>query len=115
MMNLHADLDRQLSHSVCPGRIVVCSHEQREVTFYTFGGSIESESLSGETVFSLRSTAPIDEETAVFPPSQRPCQHAYPRAELVSENRPLASVPARPPNSTPWDNCQVAFVGLGCR
>ncbi len=59
MMNLHADLKRPLSHSVCPGRIVVRSRQEREVTFYTFGGSIESESLSGETVFSLRSTAPI--------------------------------------------------------
>jgi hypothetical protein len=29
------------------------------MTFYTFGGSLESEVMAGETVFSLRSAAPI--------------------------------------------------------
>jgi len=68
MMKLHADLNQPLSHVVCPGRIVIRSRQEREVTFYTFGGSLESETLAGETVFSLRSTAPVlellpDQET----------------------------------------------------
>jgi hypothetical protein len=59
MMHLHADMNRPLSHVVCPGRIVIRSRQEREATFYTFGGTLESESLPGETVFSLRSAAPV--------------------------------------------------------
>jgi hypothetical protein len=58
-VNLHANLNQQLSHVVCPGRIVISSHQEREATFYTFGGSLESEVLPGETVVSFRSTAPV--------------------------------------------------------
>jgi hypothetical protein len=58
-VNLHANLDQPLSHVLCPGRIVIRSHQEREATFYTFGGSLESESLPGETVFSMRSAAPV--------------------------------------------------------
>ena len=68
-VKLRADLDQSLSHVVCPGRIVVRSRQEREVTFYTFGGSLESEILSGETVFSLRSTATRVRGSAHFAPN----------------------------------------------
>jgi len=59
MVHLHADRNQPLSHVVCPGQIVIRSRQEREATFYTFGGTLESEALSGETVFSLRSAAPV--------------------------------------------------------
>ncbi len=59
LVNLHADRNQPLSHVVCPGQIVIRSRQEREATFYTFGGTLESEALSGETVFSLRSAAPV--------------------------------------------------------
>jgi hypothetical protein len=59
MMHLHADVNRSLSHVVCPGQIVIRSQHEREATFFIFGGTLESDALSGETVFSLRSAAPV--------------------------------------------------------
>ena len=59
MVNLHADIDEGQSYIVCPGRISIQSLKEREVTFYSFGGSIESEVLAEETIYSLRSTAPV--------------------------------------------------------
>lgn len=56
---LHAEMDRPFSHVICPGRIIIHSRQEREVTFYSFGGSIESEVLESETVYSLRSAAPV--------------------------------------------------------
>jgi hypothetical protein len=56
---LHADTDQPLSHVVCPGQIGIRSRQEQEATFFTFGGTLESEALSGETVFSLRSAAPV--------------------------------------------------------
>jgi hypothetical protein len=64
MKHLHADSTQSPSGTICPGRIVIRSRQEREATFYTFGGTLESERLSGETVFSLRSTAPILELTS---------------------------------------------------
>jgi hypothetical protein len=58
-VSLHADMNQILSPVVCPGRIVIRSRQEQEATFYTFGGTLDSEALSGETVFSLRSTAPM--------------------------------------------------------
>lgn len=59
MKQLHANGTEPLRGIVCPGRVVIRSRQEREATFYTFGGTLDSEQLSGETVFSLRSTAPI--------------------------------------------------------
>jgi len=59
MIHLHADMDQPFSHVVCPGQIIIHSQQEREVTFYNFGGSLESEALAGETVYSLRSAAPV--------------------------------------------------------
>lgn len=59
VVNLHADVDPTLSHVVCPGRMVIRSRREQEATFFTFGGTLESEALSGEAVYSLRSAAPV--------------------------------------------------------
>ncbi len=59
MTHLHANMNQPLSRVVCPGQIVIHSLQEREATFYTFGGSLESEALPGETVFSIRSAAPV--------------------------------------------------------
>jgi len=47
------------SRQVCTGRVILQDRRDKEVEFFTFGGSIESVSVPGETVYSLRSTAPI--------------------------------------------------------
>ena len=47
------------SRQVCTGRVILRDRRDKKVEFFTFGGSIESVSVSGETVYSLRSTAPI--------------------------------------------------------
>ncbi len=58
-VNLHAEIGQALSQVVGPGKIVIRSGQGREATFYSFGGNLESEALAGETVYSLRSAAPI--------------------------------------------------------
>ncbi len=67
---LHAEMEEPKTFVICPGKVVVRSKNEREATFYTFGGNLESELLEAETVFSFRSTAPIlelvsEEETLV--------------------------------------------------
>ena len=59
MVHLHADMNWAFSHIVCPGQIVVRSRQEPEAAFYTFGGTLETEALAGEMVFSLRSAAPV--------------------------------------------------------
>lgn len=44
---------------VCPGRVVLRDRRDKGVSFFTFGGSLEAVSVPGETVYSLRSPAPI--------------------------------------------------------
>jgi hypothetical protein len=58
-VHLKADAPQPFSRVVCPGRIIIRSREGREATFYSFGGTLESESLPSELVFSLRSAAPV--------------------------------------------------------
>lgn len=67
LFDLHAADNPPHSSTVCPGRIVIHSQQKREVTFYTFGGSLEYESLPGETLVSIRSAAPILELTEDLP------------------------------------------------
>lgn len=58
-VHLHADMNWPFSHIVCPGQVVVRSRQEPEAAFYTFGGTLETEALAGEMVFSLRSAAPV--------------------------------------------------------
>lgn len=47
------------SRHVCPGHIVLSDRLGKQIRFYVFGGSLEASSIPGETVYSLRSPAPI--------------------------------------------------------
>ncbi|MCB0019652.1 MAG: hypothetical protein KDE09_17800 [Anaerolineales bacterium] len=67
LFDLRATGNPPHSSTVCPGRIIIRSQQKREVTFYTFGGSLEYESLPGETLVSIRSAAPILELTEDLP------------------------------------------------
>lgn len=58
-MTFHLKWHLTKSRRVCAGRVILRDREEKEIEFYTFGGSCESVSVSGETVYSLRSTAPI--------------------------------------------------------
>lgn len=42
-----------------PGAIDIYSHNEREALFFGFGGVLEAESFPGETIVTLRSTAPL--------------------------------------------------------
>jgi hypothetical protein len=44
---------------VCPGRVILRDRKLKEVEFFTFGGSLEALSVPAESVYSLRSPAPI--------------------------------------------------------
>ena len=47
------------SRFVCPGRVILRDRKKKEVEFFTFGGSLQTLSVPAETVYSLRSPAPI--------------------------------------------------------
>jgi hypothetical protein len=49
---------------VCPGTVTLKERSGKQVEFYTYGGSLEMTSGSGEVVYSLRSPAPVLELTA---------------------------------------------------
>jgi len=51
------------SRHLCPGRVVLRDRMDKQVEFFAFGGSLEAASVPGETVYSLRSPAPILEIT----------------------------------------------------
>ncbi len=44
---------------VCPGTIVLCDRRSKQECFYCLGGTIESSTVPGEIVYTLRSTAPV--------------------------------------------------------
>ncbi len=47
------------SIQVCPGRVLLRDRRDKRVSFFVFGGSLEAVSVPDETVYSLRSGAPI--------------------------------------------------------
>ncbi|MBU0703167.1 MAG: hypothetical protein KKC18_04805, partial [Chloroflexi bacterium] len=49
---------------VCPGAVTLEDRLGKQVEFFTFGGSLEMTSGSGEVDYSLRSPAPVLELTA---------------------------------------------------
>jgi len=57
--HLHGDTASLSSNAVCPGRIVVSDGHGQDSVFYSFGGALESEAQNGETIYSLRSDAPV--------------------------------------------------------
>jgi len=52
------------SNHVCPGRVILSDRFDKRVEFFTFGGSLEVTSGSGEMVCSLHSPAPVLELVA---------------------------------------------------
>jgi hypothetical protein len=60
---LHREWRFPTSCRVCAGRIVLRDRVKKAVEFFTFGGTLESHATPGETVYSLRSPAPIVELT----------------------------------------------------
>ncbi|MGE5141096.1 MAG: hypothetical protein ACM3JD_16635 [Rudaea sp.] len=51
------DVDK--GRRVCPGSMTLCDRRGKQEMFFSFGGIIESIHLPDETIFSLRSNAPI--------------------------------------------------------
>jgi hypothetical protein len=66
---------------VCPGTVTLEDRSDKQVEFFTFGGSLEMTSGSGEVVYSLRSPAPVLELTS--PEETVPDQLAYETEELL--------------------------------
>jgi len=58
-MALEYRLHNSLCPRVCPGRICLIDRVGKVVEFFTFGGVIEVVERADETIYSLRSTAPI--------------------------------------------------------
>jgi hypothetical protein len=54
-------IDSAIGHTlpISPGRVILRDLKHKEVEFFTFGGWIEAVSVPGETVYSLRSAAPV--------------------------------------------------------
>ncbi len=57
VLNLQTPLSK--SRRVYPGSLNLCDRLNQEETFFTFGGTLESLAVTGETIYSLRSAAPI--------------------------------------------------------
>ena len=60
-LRLHspAELPIKASIRVCPGEVMLRDRTDKRVDFFIFGGSLEAVAVPGETVYSLRSPAPI--------------------------------------------------------
>jgi hypothetical protein len=58
-----AELAIKASIHVCPGEVMLRDRTDKRVDFFVFGGSLEAVAVPGETVYSLRSPAPILELT----------------------------------------------------
>ena len=58
---LHSPLELPIKASmhVCPGEVMLRDRTDKRANFFVFGGSLEAVSVPGETVYSLRSPAPI--------------------------------------------------------
>jgi len=58
-----AELPIKASIHVCSGEVMLRDRTDKRVDFFIFGGSLEAVAVPGETVYSLRSPAPILELT----------------------------------------------------
>jgi hypothetical protein len=58
---LHSPQELPITASmhVCPGEVMLRDRMDKRTNFFVFGGSLEAVSVPGETVYSLRSPAPI--------------------------------------------------------
>ena len=60
-LGLHSpqELPIKASIHVCPGEVILRDRTDKRAIFFVFGGSLEAVSVPGETVYSIRSPAPI--------------------------------------------------------
>jgi hypothetical protein len=60
-LGLHSPVGLLIKASVhvCPGEVMLRDRMDKRANFFVFGGSLEAVSVPGETVYSLRSPAPI--------------------------------------------------------
>lgn len=78
-----SELPIEGSMHVCPGRVVLRDRSDKRVGFFVFGGSLEAVSIPGETVYSLRSLAPVLQITEGL--QSIPDQLAFETEELIGE------------------------------
>lgn len=77
------ELPIKASIHVCPGEVMLRDRTDKRANFFAFGGSLEAVSVPGETVYSLRSPAPILQLTD--DPESVPDQLASETEALISE------------------------------
>jgi hypothetical protein len=60
-LGLHSPLELPITATmhVCPGEVILRDRTDKRADFFVFGGSLEAVSVPGETVYSLRSPAPV--------------------------------------------------------
>jgi hypothetical protein len=60
-LGLHSPVELPIKGSLhaCPGEVILRDRTDKRANFFTFGGSLETASVPGETVYSLRSPALI--------------------------------------------------------
>ena len=60
-LGLHSPVELPIKASIhaCPGEVILRDRTDKRADFFVFGGSLEAVSVPGETVYSLRSPAPI--------------------------------------------------------
>lgn len=58
-VTLGLNLAFSASRRVCAGQVVLRDRIDKRVNFFVFGGTLEATTVPGETVYSLRSSAPI--------------------------------------------------------
>lgn len=60
-LGLHSPVELSIKASLhaCPGQVMLRDRTDKRTNFFVFGGSLEAVSVPGETVYSIRSPAPI--------------------------------------------------------
>lgn len=79
-LSVQTDLSHAPPRLVCPGWVIIRSRQEQEAMFYTFGAMLESVALPGETVLSLRSSAPVLE---LLPNGENPVNQLAEEAEAL--------------------------------
>jgi hypothetical protein len=82
---LHSPVELPIKASIraCPGEVILRDRTDKRADFFVFGGSLEAVSVPGETVYSLRSPAPILQLTD--DPESVPDQFASETEALIGE------------------------------
>jgi hypothetical protein len=86
-LGLHSPVELPIEASLqaCPGEVILRDRTDKRANFFVFGGSLEAVAVPGETVYSLRSPAPILQLTD--DPESVPGQLASETEALIGELR----------------------------